>query len=192
MLTLLLLLAQDRDPATTKEAMQRIQILVGPWKCTASNKESRQDSWMEKQDWNFKIEKDEYQLEAKITDSKYWRDAILSYDLKNKVYRLTATRADGRKAAFEGRRKDTELVLDETVEKDSPQDRITFHLLRDNRILISIERRAAGKESFLLTYAYGCTKEGVPFVKGEPPKCVVTGGTGTIPVSYDGKTYYVC
>ena len=38
----------------------------------------------------------------------------------------------------------------------------------------------------------GCTKEGVPFVRGEGPKCIVTGGTGTIPVTYAGKTYYVC
>ncbi len=192
MLTLALLLFQEKDPATTKEAMQRVQLVVGPWRCTVVNKESKEESWVEKQEWNFKIEKDEFRLEVKITDGKYLKGGVLGYDLKKKVYRFEAARADGRKSGFEGKLKDRELLLEEIVEKGTAQDRMTFHLLRDNRFLVSVERRAAGKETYLLLYAYGCTKEGVPFVKGEPPKCVVTGGTGTMPVSYEGKTYYVC
>ena len=39
----------------------------------------------------------------------------------------------------------------------------------------------------------GYTREGVAFAAGESgPVCIVTEGRGTIPVSYKGKTYYVC
>ena len=43
-------------------------------------------------------------------------------------------------------------------------------------------------------YQVGATKEGVPFAgRGDTsPECVVSGGKGTIAVSYKGKTYYVC
>ena len=37
------------------------------------------------------------------------------------------------------------------------------------------------------------TKEGESFSGGgKKPECVVTGGLGTMQVSYNGKTYYVC
>ena len=42
-------------------------------------------------------------------------------------------------------------------------------------------------------YQVGATKEGVPFAGGDgKPECVVSGGLGTMPVMYKGKTYYVC
>ena len=39
----------------------------------------------------------------------------------------------------------------------------------------------------------GYTRKGSDFGKGTTfVECVVTGGTGTIPVTHQGKTYYVC
>jgi YHS domain-containing protein len=39
----------------------------------------------------------------------------------------------------------------------------------------------------------GATKEGVAFAGGDAgPECIVSGGKGTMQVSYKGKTYYVC
>ena len=40
----------------------------------------------------------------------------------------------------------------------------------------------------------GYTREGTRLADSDStgPECVVTGGLGTIPVSYNGKTYYVC
>jgi hypothetical protein len=181
-----------QDPATTKEAMQRVQLVVGSWKCTGENKESRTEAWIEKQDWSFKIEKDRFALQLIVTDGRILKEALLSYDLSTKLYRFQVTRADGKNLILEGNLDGNELALDEVVEKGTAQERMTFVLLRENRFLISLEKRGAGKSTFLPTYTVGCTKSGVPFLRGEPPKCVVTGGSGTIQVQHAGKTYYVC
>ena len=64
--------------------------------------------------------------------------------------------------------------------------------LRDNRFLATLWRRRPAAKSFLDTHDIQYTKKGVPFVRNEQPKCIVTGGSGTIEVSYQGKTYVVC
>lgn len=183
---------QDKDPATTKEAMQRIQVIVGSWTATFVSKGAKEDRWIEKHEWEFKIEKDVYSLLFKATDSKYLKEGALSYDLKKKIYRFDAVRADGKKAAFEGKLDGKTLTLDEVAGKDAAQERLEFNLLRDSRFLISLEKREAGKETFLMSHSVACQKEGVSIVKGDLPKCVVTGGSGIIPVTHGGKTYYVC
>lgn len=193
MLTLMLLLAlqeKEKDYATTKQAIFPIQLLVGDWRVTAESEEPK-DVWNEAHNWEYKIEKDTYALRFTAKDAKRMKDGVLSYDLKKKVYRLEANRPDGTKATFEGKLKGKELSLDEVgKDKDQNQERIVFTLLRHNRFLYSIEKKQG--TAWLLMYNYACTKEGVPFVVSEAPKCPVTGGLGTIEVSYQGKTYYVC
>ena len=51
-----------------------------------------------------------------------------------------------------------------------------------------------GKTTFAKKYQVGATKEGESFAAtgSSEKECPVSGGLGTIPVSYNGKTYYVC
>ena len=192
LISLLLLLPQENDPATTKEAMQRVQLVVGAWKVAAVPKGTKEEAWIERHEWSFTIEKDEFSLRLVVTDGKMLKEGDLGYDLKRNLYRFRVIRIDGKESVFEGKLRERELALDEVVEKGAEQQRIEFQLLRENRHLISIEKRKAGRESFLMTHSFGCTKEGVPFLRGEMPKCVVTGGAGAIAVRHGGKTYYVC
>jgi hypothetical protein len=182
----------QKDPASTKEAMRGIQFLVGEWKVTVTDENDNAKSWEEEQAWEYKIEKDEYGLQFTVKEGRKFKEGLLSYDVKRKLYRLEASRPDGKKAAFEGKLAGKELVLDEVVDEKSAQERMGFNFLRDNRFLGSYERREAGGKSWAATHAYQFTKKGVPFVRSEAPKCVVTGGTGSISVDYQGKTYYVC
>ena len=47
--------------------------------------------------------------------------------------------------------------------------------------------------AFAPVFQVGATKEGVEFAGDDgKPECVVSGGLGTMPVTYKGKTYYVC
>lgn len=194
--TLLALGLQDKkepDPSSTKEAMRRIQLLVGEWRVTGQNEEAQEDAWSEKHQWGFMIEKDVFSLQMSVTDGKALKEGLLSYDLKRKVYRLAVTRADGTAVTYEGPLKNREMALEQVVEKGAAvQERLVFQLLRDNRHLIARERRAGTSATWIFMQSFSCTKEGVPFVKNEGPKCVVTGGTGTIAVSHGGKSYTVC
>src|SRR6478736_3694018 len=62
-----------------------------------------------------------------------------------------------------------------------------------DRLLILYERRVDGGDRFARIAEVGYTRVGSTFAKGSgQPECVVTGGLGTIKVTYQGKTYYVC
>src|SRR5262249_7483852 len=77
--------------------------------------------------------------------------------------------------------------------KTKQTHRLVFSLLHSNRYLYRYDLRQPEHTTFSQVYQVGCTKQGVPFaVVDNGPECVVSGGLGTMPVSYQGKTYYVC
>jgi YHS domain-containing protein len=195
LLLLLLALHQDKpvEYATTREAMQKVQLIVGEWRCTGMPREMKREAWTEKAGWSFVIEKDLYRIRLSATDAVFWKEATLGYDLKRKVFTLEATAPDGTARAYAGllKEKDRLLTLEEVTDA-WPRERAVFSLLRDNRFLIDFESQSAKGRDWTTLVQIGCTKEGVPFVRGEGPKCIVTGGAGSIAVTYKGKTYYVC
>ncbi len=180
------------DPASTKEAMRPVQLLVGEWRVTVSEDGEAAKGWEETQAWEYRIEKDQYSLEFTVKDGKRFKEGLLSYDLKRKLYRLDAVRVDGKKAAFEGKLLVKELVLEELAPEGAAAERLNFNFLRDIRFIGSVERREAGSKTWNESHQYQFTRAGVSIVRSEGPKCVVTGGTGTIAVEHGGKTYYVC
>src|SRR5262249_47314231 len=95
------------------------------------------------------------------------------------------------KLAFTGTFKNKSLTLDREGDKET--QRLVFTFLHSNRFLYRAESRPEGKTLFTKLYSVGATKEGVPFAGGDGrPECIITGGLGTMTVSYQGKTYYVC
>ena len=194
--TLLLLVppqaGKQSPPTSSKEAMKRVQVLVGQWRITGET-EGKEGFWSDTFDWNYKIEKIRYSLVLTAKEGHLLKEGKLGYSTRTKKYRLDAVRADGSKVAYEGALKDTELTLDEVVGKDAKtQERIVFTLLRGNRHLAAVDRRAVGTEGWTFAHAWQGTKEGVPFIKNQGILCVVTGGTGSSKVTHKGKTYYVC
>ena len=135
-------------------------------------------------------------LKASLTfldDGVFWKDALLGYDVEKKYFTLEATLAAGTKRTYQGtlKEKDQELTLTQTGE-EFPKERVIFSLLRSNRFLITYELQAAKGKDWAAQAVLGVTKEGVPFATGTGPVCIVTGGTGSMTVSYQGKSYYVC
>jgi YHS domain-containing protein len=196
MTTMLALLATmvalQKDPASTKDAMKPIQLLVGEWKAQVSSDDGKDEPWEETQSWEYRIEKDDYALQFEVKGGKKFKSGVLSYDLKKKTYRLEAVRANDQKAAFEGKLAGKELALEEVGDGKGGQDRVTFNLLRDNRILMNWERKEAGKSNWAPHLSTAATKQGVPFVRGQTAVCVVTGGTPSSNVEYKGVTYQLC
>lgn len=192
-ITLILLLSSaQKDPASTKEAMRPVQLLVGEWRVSATPGDDPSKGWEEAQAWEYKIEKEEYSLQFSIKDGKKFKEGLLSYDPKKKLYRMEAVRADGKKSTFEGKLSGREMALEEVVAEGAAAERINFNFLRDIRFIGSIERREAGMKTWQESHTYQFTRAGVSIVRSEGPKCIVTGGTGSITVDYSGKTYYVC
>lgn len=188
----LLLACAQKDPSSTKEAMRPVQLLVGEWRVNVTPDDDPMKGWEETQAWEYKIEKEEYALTLSIKGGKLFKEGLLSYDLKKKVYRLELARLDAKKSTFEGKLAGKELVLEELAPESAAAERVNFNFLRDIRFIGSLDRREAGAKTWNQTHAYAYTKAGVSIVRSEAPKCVVTGGTGSISVEYSGKTYYVC
>lgn len=186
------LLAFQKDPSSTKDAMKPVQLLVGEWRAQVSSDEGKEEGWEETQSWEYKIDKEEYALQFEIKGGKRFKSGVLAYDLKKKVYRLEAVRMNDQKATFEGKLAGKELVMDEVADAKGALERVTFNLLRDNRVLWGIERKEAGKSNWAPSLSYANTKQGVPFVRAQSAVCVVTGGTPSSTVDYKGVSYNLC
>ena len=56
-----------------------------------------------------------------------------------------------------------------------------------------LERKSPNSDLFVRLAEVGYTRQGSGFGKGSTQReCVVTGGLGTIAVTHNGQTYYVC
>ena len=90
--------------------------------------------------------------------------------------------------------KDKVLALTRTDGPAAEEQRLVFSLLHHNRHLYRFETRPAGTTvAYGKKYQVGATKEGEAFANvPKGPECIVSGGLGTMKVSYKGKDYFVC
>jgi len=186
------LVAFQKDPSSTKDAMKPVQLLVGEWRAQVSSEDGKEEAWEETQSWEYKIDKEEYGLQFEVKGGKKFKSGVLGYDLKKKVYRLDAVRMNDQEATLEGKLSGKELALEEVGDAKGALEKVTFNLLRDNRVLMSVERKEAGKSNWAPSLSTASTKQGVPFVRAESAKCVVTGGTPSSTVEYKGMSYNLC
>jgi hypothetical protein len=204
LLPLLLLLTgllPAADPAppkrTPKEALQAFNDLIGSWRCTGSPlqgsvAEKNRNFWVESAAWEWQFKGDAW-LKLDIDKGKFFTGAELRYLPDSDRYRLTLHTVDKMTLTFEGALEARRLTLDR-VDADRKEDqRLVLSLLHSNRYLLRYEVKPLAARTFTALWQIGATKEGVPFASGEDkPECIVSGGLGTIPVMYKGKTYYVC
>ena len=112
---------------------------------------------------------------------------------KTDDFSLVATTTGKQSLTFTGTLTNKRLSVERIDPKTKQTQRLVFSLLHSNRHLYSSETRADGVTMFTKAYEVGATKQGVAFASGEKgPECVVSGGLGTISVSYKGKSYFVC
>jgi hypothetical protein len=195
---LMIAAAADRsDAAKAKQALQEVGDFVGQWNLTGEMKTAgRNTSWKETASWGWKFKGDDAWLRAEIKDGKYITRGDLKYLPDKKVYQFTATAADGTEQIFMGESRRGRLVLERTDAATGDVHRLTMNTLSEGvRFVLQYEVQQGGKGLFATVYRVAGTKEGETFAGGrgtQRPDCIVTGGAGTIPVSYMGKTYYVC
>jgi hypothetical protein len=184
-------------PRTPKEALQSFNHFIGSWRATGTPEGTREEKqrgfWTETLRWQWQFKGDDAWLQVVFARGKYFDRGELHYLPDKDLYRLSLTTPSKEKQTFVGPLKDRQLVLDREDGPSRESQRLVITLLHDNRFLYRYEVRPAGRTLFTRVYQVGATKEGVPFAQGHTgPECVVSGGLGTMPVTYKGKTYYVC
>jgi hypothetical protein len=188
--------ADPRDAAASKKALQQLGEFVGEWKGTGEAKAGGKTAlWKETLSWSWKFKGGDAWLALTVKDGKFVTAGELRYDPEKKLYRLTLTDAAKTAETYEGSLTRGRLVLTRKDPASGDVHRLTAYTLGDgSRMIAHAEVQAKGKGLFADVFKVAATKEGESFAGGGGKKnvCVVTGGLGTIPVTYRGKTYYVC
>src|SRR5262245_5985287 len=175
--------ADEENPA--KEALQALNDYVGSWKGAGANT-SKSDNWTEKMSWSWKFKGDDAWLTVKFTDGKDFKDGELRYDADKKRYKLSVTDKKGEAKTFEGELKKGYLTLDRTDPKSGETHRLMMNTAAGGiRFVYNLQSRPKGKTLFTKLYQVESGKEGESLAGGgKERECVVTGGRGTMEVSY--------
>jgi YHS domain-containing protein len=183
-----------------QEALKAYAPLVGSWRGVGMVERGRtKGAWNESASWAWALTRDSAALEVTVAKGKHLKSGRLRPGKAPGTLAFDAVLADGTRRAFEGKPSaDKKLVLTSTepLKPDTPPSvrRVTLTPLHDTRLLALFEAEDADRPgTFTRLGEVGYTREGVAFAAGDSyPVCIVTEGRGTIPVSYKGKTYYVC
>ena len=204
---LVLLIGMAEPPpgsVTAKAALQPFNVLVGSWKGSGAPEGTREEraagAWEETIRWAWSFKSSDAWLTVTFDKSQHFTKGELRFTpARDKpdagprfTMRLTALDKSSRE--YTGTFKNKVLTLERVGGPASEQERLVMSLLHHNRYLYRVESRPAGTTvAFSRRFQVGATKEGVPFAdvpKG--PECIVSGGLGTIKVTYKGKDYWVC
>ena len=181
-----------------REALKPLNVLVGSWKGTGTPEgtleERQKGHWQETVacEWQFK-DADAW-LVVTFDKGKHFTHGEVRYRPAKDVIEFTVTTVAKDKLTYTGKLTGNQLALERPVADARQVERLTFSLLHDNRVTYRLETRPESGTAFTRKYLVGLTKEGEAFADVGPSdrECIVSGGRGTIPVSYEGKTYYVC
>jgi hypothetical protein len=187
--------AEEKPQRSARQALQVFNDLIGSWRGTGvpagSRDEQQKGFWTETISWEWQFKGKDAWLKADFTRSKHFRTGELRYLPDRKLYQFKVTTPAKETRTYTG--KVSERVLTLFRDTDEGSERFILTLLHFNRYLYRLETRPRSKSLYSRLFQVGATKEGVPFAGDDGrPECIVSGGLGTIAVSYRGQTYYVC
>jgi YHS domain-containing protein len=193
----------DAPPASGRradqETLKAYGPLVGSWRGVGQVEQGKaRGAWTESAAWAWKLTKDSAALEVTVAKGKHLKSALLRPGKEPGTLAFDAVLADGSKRSFTGKtagsRENKPLVL--TADAKGPAEgprRVTITPLHDTRLLLLLEAEDPERHVYYRLGQVGYTREGVNFAAGESyPLCIVTEGKGTMQVSHNGKTYWVC
>ncbi len=184
------------DAEQTKAALQELTEFIGQWNGNGEGAvEGKKAIWKETWSWSWKFGKDGDQaIQLEIKDGKFFSKALVKYDLEKKVYSITAADQDGTDQEFGGKIAKGKFILERTDAKTKDLYRITVNTAAEGVRFVGLyEKVSGGKGLSSKIYTVSGNKDGESFAGGgKKNECVVTGGLGTMTVSYMGKTFYVC
>lgn len=181
---------------TARAALQPFNDLIGSWRATGTPEgtqaEKQRGFWTESITWCWRFKGDDAWLAVTFDKGKYFTSGELHRADMNR-YRLSLKDTTGHDLVFLGSLKGKQLTL-ESVDPSGVTQRLVLSLLHANRFMYRYELKPMGRELFSRLCQVGATKVGEPFASENSggPECIVSGGMGTIAVTYKGETYQVC
>jgi hypothetical protein len=190
--------ADSKEKAEAKEALKALQEFIGGWKGSGGpdkpKPSPRDPIWSETLSWGWRFKGDDAWLALDVKNGKHLKGGELRYLPGKKAYQFTALTKDDKKLVFEGELKSDVLTLERTGPGSQQTQQIKMNTAGDGvRFIYRAASKPRGATVWRKDYLVACTKEGESLGKTEKKnECVVSGGVGTMPISYKGETYYVC
>lgn len=178
----------------SKEALQVVQEYVGGWKGNGTSDKDKTAIWKETCSWGWRFKGKESWLAVEFKDSKFFKSGELKYLADKKRYQLTLTDKNDKQRVFTGELKKIYLTLERLDPDTKETQQLKMNLASDgDRLVMAYFIKPENRTVFSREFLIGMTREGISLAAGKKyPECVVTGGLGTMTVSYKGQTYYVC
>lgn len=202
---------QSEFRRTLFETMKPLQIMLGNWHGT-TQKEVGDFKGLDKSSWVWDLKTDRKQPAMVMTSdaNPYFRQARLTYFPDRKVFQLKATDNEGTVRTLEGTfiqpaetfqgddRQPHVKYKVELTQVDPPAQRdawqIVFNQQDNHRFLVEIGKKRGSR--FMRVDTIATQREGTSFAKSDEGygqrECIISGGLGTMPVTFKGATYWVC
>lgn len=176
-------------------ALEEFNLLIGEWRGIGQPKRgSAQGAWKETSRCVWEITKKTTGIRWKAEDGKLWSSALIGYLPEKKEYTVQLELPDKSLREFTGNFEKQKLIAESGADKSGEVHRLTLSLLNENRVTALFEKRVKQQTFYNRVAEIGFQRQGTTLAAsdGNGPECVVTGGKGTIAVTYNSKTYYVC
>jgi hypothetical protein len=186
--------AADDAREAAKSKLQPLQDFVGEWKGTGQRERGRTEgSWVEKSKWAWNFSGELPSIAFASTDAKYLATGEMSPGKNSGEYQLTIQSPEKVETVYTGKLDGDKLVLESDKPADGLPARISLRLVAEKKRLVALYETKSAGDRYVRLAEVGYTRVGSGFGQGtQGPECIVTGGLGTIKVSYNGQTYYVC
>jgi hypothetical protein len=179
-----------------RQRLQPLQAWVGEWRGAGQVKRGSADGgWTEEAAWVWRFDKDRAEFSFTTARGKYFRSGRLRPGKQDGEMELQVVTAGNQEVTYRGKLADDgSLVLESAMAPPDAPQRVTVRVVASgDRLVMLLERKSALSDRFARLAEIGYTRKGSEFGKGSSqPECIVTGGLGTIQVSYQGQMYYVC
>ena len=185
-----------RSDNASKEALAQLHEFIGKWNGngTPAGKKNAV-GWKESFSWGWRFKGDDAWLTLEVEGGKYLKSGELRWDDAKKVFKFTATTKEGQKQEFEGVYKKENLTLERLDPKTNERQQFTMNTAAEGiRFNINYKKASGGGKLFSAQYSVQANKDGESLAASKESKnlCVVSGGAGTMTVSYKGESFYVC
>ena len=191
--------------------MKPMQILRDEWTGVRQRSVGSQDAgedfdWI----WDFRTDPKQPSLVMNSPKSRYFVHARLTYDPPTEQFRLTTTSPEDEERVFSGdysqpveevqlgdnkvhRVYKLQLTEVEPAE-EKDQWQVVLNQQENNRYLLELSKKRGSKFQRFETIA--SQRRGTSFALDDSDygerECIISGGLGTMQVSFEGKSYWVC
>jgi ribosomal protein L24E len=191
-------------------AMQPLQVMLGKWRGT-TNKAIKGSHVVDEQEWiwDFKTDRKQPALVVKSDKNPYIREGRLTYLPTTQQFQFAATTPEGAQHVMTGKferepedvtgddnkpQKTYQLLVTEIDPQDADAWQVAFDQQENNRYLLKVSRRRG--QGYQLVDTVGTQRLGTSVAANDEDygerKCIISGGLGTMTVSHNGNTYWVC